>query len=250
MRIVLRLSCRPYLPPSGGALIVAPHADDEALGCGGLIAAQVRAGRSIEVVYLTDSAGSHPGHPSLSAPALAAMRRREALAALAVLGVGPERVHFLDMPDGTLDRLSTDAARSLTRRLEQLMRSLRPSEVFTPYRHGGSTEHTAAWRLTAAAIAASGGGTMIEYPIWAWWNPFRLIHRLGWRRGNFKLSLGSWRAVKIRALACHHSQVVAIPPDRNPVLPASLARACCGPTEFFFSSRVESKQPSDAHAAA
>lgn len=42
-------------------VIVAPHPDDETLGCGLLIAAAVRAGVRVAVIALTDGQASHPG---------------------------------------------------------------------------------------------------------------------------------------------------------------------------------------------
>ena len=42
-------------------LVLAPHADDESLGCGGLLAQAVAAGLQPGVLVLTDGAGSHPG---------------------------------------------------------------------------------------------------------------------------------------------------------------------------------------------
>jgi LmbE family N-acetylglucosaminyl deacetylase len=231
-RLGLRLASRPYVPPSGGVLIVAPHADDETLGCGGLIATLARAGRRVDVAYLTDSAGSppEPGWPEA--------RRREALAALAVLGLGADRAQFLELPDGTLDRLPPERRAAAIGRLAGLISGSRPAEVFTPYRAGGSTEHTAAWDLTTAALRAAGGGRLMEYPVWAWWDPRRLRPRLGGRRENFRLALGPLRAVKRRALACHGSQVAPARPGGDPPLPVPLADACCGRWEFFFASPV------------
>jgi len=236
LRLGLRLSSRPYRPPAGTALVVAPHADDETLGCGGFIASQVRAGRLLTVVYLTDSAGA--GADPSAARAWAEKRRAEAGAALAVLGLPADRIEHLGLPDGTLNRLPPEVGRAAVDRLARLIGQLRPAEVLVPYHRGGSTEHTAAWGLTVAALGAAGGGLLLEYPIWAWWNPLRLRNRLGARDGNRRLALGPWRAVKRRALACHASQVVPVPPAVDPALPASLAWACCGPTEFFFASHV------------
>lgn len=238
LRFGLRLSSRPYFTPTGGMLIIAPHADDETLGCGGLIATQTQAAQSVEIVFLTDSAGSPPS------PGLAEKRRLEAQTALAVLGLKGERIHFLDLPDGTLDRLAPETVHATVEHLAQLIDRLRPAEVLVPYRHGGSTEHTAAWHLGAAALGAAGGGTMLEYPIWAWWNPLRLCRRLGRRQTNLSLDLGSRRLLKRRALACHESQVVPVPPCPDPALPDSLAWACCGATEFFFASRIPARHPS------
>jgi len=236
MRAALRLSSRRYSPRAGALLVIAPHADDETLGCGGLIASQTAEGRPIAVAYLTDSAGSPP------VAGAAETRRLEALAALATLGAGAGRIHFLGLPDGSLDRLSAETARSAVDRLAGLMKEIRPAEVFAPYRHGGSTEQTAALDLTVAAVAASGGGCLMEYPVWAWWNPLRLRFRLGLRGRNFRLPLGAWRELKVRALACHRSQVAPVPPSRDPALPPSLALACCGPSEFFFASRIPAGQ--------
>ena len=49
------------LGPGGGALVLAPHPDDESLGTGGLIAACVAEGRRVHVAVVSDGAASHPG---------------------------------------------------------------------------------------------------------------------------------------------------------------------------------------------
>ena len=42
------------------AMVLAPHADDESLGCGGLISELAAQGRPPVVVVVTDGTGSHP----------------------------------------------------------------------------------------------------------------------------------------------------------------------------------------------
>ncbi|MDQ3548830.1 MAG: PIG-L family deacetylase, partial [Chloroflexota bacterium] len=83
----------------GPTLVIAPHQDDESLGCGGAIALLSDAGMPVHVVFVSDGSGSHPASRRFPAPALTTLREREALAALAILGVQPTSVTFLRLPD-------------------------------------------------------------------------------------------------------------------------------------------------------
>ena len=83
-------------------LIVAPHPDDETLGCGGAIALLRQLNISVKVSIVSDGTKSHPNSLTYPPPALKKLRERESLAALAILGVAPEAVTFLGMPDGAV----------------------------------------------------------------------------------------------------------------------------------------------------
>ncbi|MFZ1537152.1 MAG: PIG-L family deacetylase, partial [Chromatiaceae bacterium] len=70
--------------PPGPALVLAPHADDEVLGCAGAIISHLVAGDAVNVVIATDSDyGQFPAGTDGRAE-----RRREAQAAAASLGYG------------------------------------------------------------------------------------------------------------------------------------------------------------------
>ena len=56
-------------------LILAPHPDDETLGCGGLIAAASAAGHPPFVLVLTDGTGSHPNSRSYPPGSLSVSRK-------------------------------------------------------------------------------------------------------------------------------------------------------------------------------
>ena len=72
----------------GGTLIIlAPHPDDEVIGCGGVISASARAGNAPVIVYVTDGSGSHPNSRLFPRPTLIALRQHEACLASKVLGV-------------------------------------------------------------------------------------------------------------------------------------------------------------------
>ena len=86
----------------GGAVIVAPHPDDESLGCGALILKVVAAGRPVRIVFVSDGARSHPNSRSYPAERLRTLREKEALAAAAALGVAASQIEFLRLPDGAV----------------------------------------------------------------------------------------------------------------------------------------------------
>src|ERR1700722_17846159 len=68
-------------------MVLAPHADDESLGCAGLIAELTRMGRPPVVVIVTDGTGSHPSSHAYPPSRLRALREREALQAVTILGL-------------------------------------------------------------------------------------------------------------------------------------------------------------------
>jgi hypothetical protein len=80
---------------AGNCLVLAPHPDDESLGCGGLIARCCIESRPPVVVILTDGSGSHPGSQDYPPQKLAALREQEVARATQALGLPTERLMFL-----------------------------------------------------------------------------------------------------------------------------------------------------------
>ena len=79
-------------------LVVAPHPDDESIGCGGLLALY---GAQCDVLILTDGRrGKSKKHPNLSDEEVIALLKREALSAMGIAGV--REVFFLGIPDSQL----------------------------------------------------------------------------------------------------------------------------------------------------
>ena len=89
--------CLP-IPEAGSVLLLAPHSDDETLGCGGLLALLRQAGWRVKVVVMTDGALGDPmGY--LDGADVVTCRQQETRAALRALDVVD--VDFLDAPDGS-----------------------------------------------------------------------------------------------------------------------------------------------------
>src|SRR5690349_90126 len=97
-------------------LVVAPHPDDEVLGCGGVICRHVANGDDVCVVVVSK------GAVDVFPPALVEQVRREGSLANKVLGTA--RLVFLDFPAPRLDVVPTS---SLARALKDLIVDLQPS---------------------------------------------------------------------------------------------------------------------------
>ena len=79
------LTALPLLSPGtvagwGPTLVVAPHQDDESLGCGGAIALLAQAGVPVRVLFVSDGTKSHVGSPSYPPERLRATREDAAAA--------------------------------------------------------------------------------------------------------------------------------------------------------------------------
>ena len=149
---------------AGPSLVVAPHPDDETLGCGAAIVRARAAGQRVRVVIVTDGRAS--ARSAIIAPdALAAMRRSEAKRAARVLGVEPEDLIFLDFPDGETERHMKHIASALREQIEIFA----PSQIFACHIVDGHPDHRAvAAAVTHLCEAGSIPCPVYDYPIWFW----------------------------------------------------------------------------------
>lgn len=233
--VILRVRSHPLVLAEGQCVIIAPHQDDEAFGCAGLILARRNAGLPVSIIYVTDGAGSHPNHPRLSPADVAQIRRTEAVLAMRQLGVAETDLHFLDAADGTLAHLTQPAADGFARRLAAMLNSIQPSELFIPCRDDGSSEHIAAFSLMQHALKiAALNPRPREYPIWARWRPQQLM-RTGLRsRRVWRVGFPQAVAIKRAVLAVYVSQTQPTPPWSDPVLPRGFLACFASNEEFFF----------------
>ncbi|HND62625.1 MAG TPA: PIG-L family deacetylase [Opitutaceae bacterium] len=251
-RLALMSSCRFGLrwlshampSPDGCAVVIAPHPDDETLACGAMIARRRAVGLPVHVIVVTDGSASHPNHPTLTGPVLRTVRRDEARAALAILGVESVAVHFLDEVDGTLGHLTPERADRLVNQLRELLAAIGPTEVYLPCCPDGSSEHDATYAMTLRAIAAAQARPAVwEYPVWSWWNPWLILGRLGEARRCWSLPTEDFGLVKSRAIACYRTQLQPSPPWLKPLVPPELVHMLSSDREYFFRVEMPSVRP-------
>jgi LmbE family N-acetylglucosaminyl deacetylase len=215
-------------------LIISPHADDETLGCGGLIATACDLGLRPRVAYLTDGAGSHSGSIAWPPTRLAAQRRREALNALAVLGVRATDTLFLDWPDGRPYRADQTAYDRTLRDLMAWARSLNPSSIWAPLAEEPHCDHQAAWDL--ANVVRDGlraPCALMEYIVWGWKDADLAARHEADR--VFALDCVAYIDRRRQALAQHTTQLGALIGDARSAfaLPPELAALTDRPIEIY-----------------
>lgn len=147
-------------------LILAPHPDDESLGCGGLLAQCAAAGIAAQVAILTDGSHSHPGSLSHPPARLAKLRRVEAETALAALGLTAQSLHWIGAEDTRLPATG-DAADAILARLMEICERTGCTLLLSPWEHDPHCDHEAAAAI-AARLAAARDITLLSYPVWGW----------------------------------------------------------------------------------
>jgi LmbE family N-acetylglucosaminyl deacetylase len=205
-------TARALVPEGARAVIVAPHPDDELLGCGGLMQLLADDEREMLLVAVTDGAASHPGSSAWPAERLARERPLETAAALAALGLPELPLLRLNLPDGNV----SGHVAALRQSLEKL---LRPGDVvITTWKLDGHPDHEATGHAAGAAACAV-GATLLQMPIWTWhWaQPDEKL--VPWHRARRLTLDDDILARKRAAIACFRSQVE---PDESTGKPAIL----------------------------
>jgi LmbE family N-acetylglucosaminyl deacetylase/glycosyltransferase involved in cell wall biosynthesis len=143
---------------AASALVLAPHYDDEVLGCGGLIAGLAAAGAVVRVLYLTDSSGG--AEDVADRNSYGRRRREEAAKACEILGIAG--CDHLGLPDGALDQ-HLDAVEQGIRRA---IFTQRPDLLLVPSPLEITRDHRAAFaalhRLLSPLREGSSSGDPLE----------------------------------------------------------------------------------------
>lgn len=179
-------------------LVIAPHPDDEAIGCGGAVCLHRQRGDPVDVVFLTSGERGIEGVPAETARSI---REAEAEAAGKVLRVG--RIDFLRLPDlGLLENVEPAA-----RQLVKVLAGQPPDLIYLPHPEESHPDHEAALPIVRAALAHLGRDKKLpELRGYEVWSP---MTRYGWVE-----DVSAVFARKLRAVRCYRSQLVGFRYDR------------------------------------
>lgn len=111
-------------------LIIAPHPDDEVLGCGGIIAKNVAQGNEVHVAIVTRTC--EPVFPE----DFDAKNKADCLSAHKILNV--TKTHFMEFPAAMLESVPRHEFNSS---FVRLINEIKPEEVYIPHRGDMHLDH-------------------------------------------------------------------------------------------------------------
>lgn len=175
-----------YDPGNEVIVVIAPHMDDEVIGCGGTLVRHLAAGAKVTVVFLTDG---RRGGGNIPPATLTQVRKNEAHRALAELGITD--AIFLDAADSEV----IDTAELGLRLREHLLR-IRPDLVYLPFFLEEHPDHRAASYVLRDAVR----GTDLHFRCHGYevWTPLF---------PNCLVNIDTSVEIKRRAIAHYQSQV-------------------------------------------
>ncbi len=189
-------------------MVVVAHPDDAEFGCGGSVAKWVKEGKEVTYVILTNG-DKGSGDRGMTSERLAEIRKEEQLNAAQTLGVG--RVRFLEYPDGELED-GRDVRRDVTAEI----RHSRPDLLVTqnPYRttnlYASHRDHRIAGGLTLDCVYPLARDHLSFPELLAEGlepHKVREVYLMWWENPEVIVDITDTMDLKLKALACHASQM-------------------------------------------
>jgi len=188
-------------------LIVAAHADDEALGCGGTIARYVADGDTVHAVFMADGVSSRPG------AAVVELDRRMASAKQAHEILGLQRVIYLGLADNRMDSLPL---LDVVQALESVLQGIAPQVIYTHHHGDLNIDHRITHQAVMTACRPLPGSPVRE--IYA----FEVLSSTEWATPqqepfvpNVFVDISDFLAIKRRALQTYQLEMRSEPHSRS-----------------------------------
>lgn len=178
-------------------LVVAPHPDDEVIGCGGLLARAAREGKETTVVVVAVEDDDRQAE-------LEAAGRRLGVENLVSLW----QVNFIDGLDD----------HTIVGRLDKMLEIYRPELVLVPSLAGYHQEHRRIASLAVSAMRPGGGRSSGHAPVSVWYYeaPADVSSPTGTNSPTITVRLEPEDlATKLDAMRCHATQVRPAPSERS-----------------------------------
>lgn len=187
-------------------LIIAPHADDEVLGCGGTMARHVDNGDEVHVLVTT------LGDPQIYPREVQEKLHQELSAAHDVLGVST--VQFLEF---FAPKLDTIPGYELAGAIDGVIRSLQPNIIYVPHRGDLHRDHQEVYQATLVAARPINGCSVRQIFCYETLSETEWAAPLGDQTfiPTVFVNITDYLERKIKAMGCYESQLKQPPHPRS-----------------------------------
>lgn len=206
-------------------LIIAPHPDDEILGCGGLIQRALTKGGRVDVVILTNGEASHDGCCEKSD--IAENRTLLTYRAAQAIGLQQENIHKLDFKDGGV---SLDDEENVDR-LYKLLAAIQPEQIYIPHQNEGWRDHVIIKSLISSFVEQTPKAELYEYLVWSW---YYVRGWFNWRQCSVLRMNKKECLSKITAMNVYTTDIAPCGKPWSGTLPNILIKACSWNRELYF----------------
>lgn len=211
-------------------LIIAPHPDDETLGCGGLICRLCGKGNPPHIAILTHGEASHRGCCSIDSNELGINRIRLAQNANSILGLSLENIRIFNYADGFVPQ--HDECGDLFRYIQ----SIKPEIILIPHWGEDWPDH-----INVKSMISEGRDRnfeVYEYCVWTWyylmWAGNNGFSKLQWNKAKVLKLNKNERTRKGLSIDEYLAPVAKCGRPYSGVLPSQLVQAGKSGVELYF----------------
>lgn len=225
--ILLRLlnCCKPHLQLSDNTVIIAPHPDDEVIGCAGLIQALVERGTPPHVIILTGGEGSHRGCCNTPQKTIVAERHQLTITAAKTLGLPLSNIHCLEYPDGGVTFVHSE-----TEKLKTILHLLSPKALFLPHWGEGWNDHTNVAGIVKELMKCH-VVNIYEYCVWMW---YYNVWNLDYKNARILSMTPTQHQRKLKAIEQYVTPLAPCGKPWSGVLPKAFLKAAHWKRELYF----------------
>ena len=187
-------------------LVVAAHADDEALGCAGTMLKHVASGDQVHVLFMTDGVSARQVGENT-----ASERKSNAEQAGKVIGV--KSMDNFDFPDNKMD---TVALLDVTQGVEHKIAEIQPSIIYTHHIGDLNIDHQVTHKAVMTACRPQPGFCVKE--IYA----FEVLSSTEWQTPGYKpffvnkyVDITNYIELKKKAIQAYHGELKCEPHTRS-----------------------------------
>lgn len=188
-------------------LVVAPHLDDEVLGCGGSIVKHKKKGDRVFVAFVANRVYNHKFDPAKMEVELSHLKNAKKV-------LGYDDYVYFGLPDEELDNY----VQQILIKLEDYISNLKPQVIYSPFHQDNNQDHRAiadAIRVALRPAAATYVKRWLLYETPSSTEQSPPLQGMAFHP-NYYADISAELDTKIKALSCYETEARKFPHPRSP----------------------------------